>query len=450
MENNRLLVVDDEGSVRRLLYEIGTGEGYQVDCAVDGIDALEKARQIKPAVVIMDIRMPGMDGLDVLEVIQRDIPDTTVILMTAYGTVETAMEAVKKGAFDYIIKPSDVREVRALLARAFLQAGQQNGIPGKEGLPEKKRIAGDIIGQSVLMQRLYRLLGRVSPTNTTVLITGESGSGKGLIAKTIHENSLRGEYPFIKVNCGALPEHLMESELFGYEKGAFTGATARKPGRFELAQKGTIFLDEVAELPLPLQVKLLRVLQEREFERVGGTETIIADVRIIAATNKDLDEMVRKGSMREDLYYRLNVFPICVPSLRERKEDIPLFVDHFISLFSNEMNRKPPIVTEEAMQMIGRYSWPGNVRELANVIERAIIMSAGAIGVEDLPGLFLAKQAEEKGVPAGGTLKSILQDLERKVIAQTLQNCRGNKAQTAKVLDISRRALLYKIEQYRL
>lgn len=240
----------------------------------------------------------------------------------------------------------------------------------------------------------------------------------------------------------------MESELFGYEKGAFTGATARKLGRFELAQKGTIFLDEVAELPPQLQVKLLRVLQDREFERVGGTETITADVRIIAATNKDLDEMLRNGSMREDLFYRLNVFPVYVPSLRERKEDIPLFVKHFVNLFSDEMNRKPPNVSKDIMQLLCSYSWPGNVRELANVLERAIIMSTGTLGVEDIPGLFLPTHPEGMVFPEGGTLKAIVQDVEKTVIAQTLKKCRGNKAQTAKVLDMSRRALLYKIEQY--
>lgn len=449
MQNNRLLIVDDEESVRRLIYEIGTGAGYQVFCAVDGNQAIEKAREIMPAVILMDIKMPKISGLEALEILHRELQQTIIILMTAYGTVETAMEAVKKGAFDYVIKPSDIKEMRALLSRAFSEAAQKPGIKSERDI-DKKHIAGDIIGKSILMQRLYRLLAKVSPTNATVLITGESGSGKGLIAKTIHDNSLRSDYPFIKVNCGSLPEHLIESELFGYEKGAFTGATTRKPGRFELANKGTVFLDEIGELSLPLQVKLLRVLQEREFERIGGTETIAADVRIIAATNKDLEMMLRKGNLREDLYYRLNVFPIYVPSLRERKEDIPLFVEHFISVFSNEMNRKSPIVTSDAMLKICEYHWPGNVRELANVIERALIMSSGVISVDELTGLFCLEKDPVADMMGYTTLKELLQDTEKKAIDQTLRLFNGNRVQTAKKLDISRRALQYKIEQYKL
>lgn len=298
------------------------------------------------------------------------------------------------------------------------------------------------------MQNVYKIVGRVAQTNATVLITGESGSGKELIAKTIHNNSVQRDGPFIKVNCGALPEGLVESELFGYEKGAFTGAIARKPGRFERANKGTIFLDEVGELPPLIQVKLLRVLQEKEFDRVGGTETIKVDVRIIAATNRNLEESIRKGEFRDDLYYRLKVVPIHVPPLRQRAEDIPLFIDHFIRRFAFEAHLEVPLITSEAMNLLCQYSWPGNVRELANVLERAVILSQGIIDVPDLPGLL---PTHEQGiVPLDGTntLKDSMRRIEKEIIAKMLKQQNGNKVKTAQALDISRRALLYKIVEH--
>lgn len=445
MNNNTLLVVDDEESVRRLIYEIAHKAGHEVHTAKDGVEAVQVVRNVHPAVIIMDIRMPNMDGLAAFQLIHNESPETVVILMTAYGTVDTAVEAMAQGAFDYLIKPSNVQELREIIARAFA-ACRINAL--KPAMGEEKQVVGGIIGKSVLMQRLFLLVGRVARTNSTVLITGESGSGKGVVARAIHDNSSRRQQPFVKVSCGAFPEQLMESELFGYEKGAFTGAAARKPGRFELAQKGTIFLDEVAELPLSLQVKLLRVLQEREFERVGGTETINVDVRIIAATNRNVEEMVKKGAFREDLFYRLNVFPIKVPSLRERKDDIPLFIEHFVQLFSKEMNRKLPLVTPEALQLLNDYDWPGNVRELANVLERAVIMSTGVISPAELPGLLQPDSADLTALPEGKSLKEIMQQVEKTVIARTLAKYQGNRVQTAKVLDISRRALQYKIEQY--
>ncbi|SDF86490.1 sigma-54-dependent transcriptional regulator [Sporolituus thermophilus] len=446
--NNRILIVDDELSVRRLLFEVARRAGYEAFLAENGQEAIEQTKEIKPAVIIMDIKMPVMDGLEAFERIRADYPDVAVILMTAHGTVDTAVEAMKRGAFDYLVKPSNVTEVRIVLERAFQMRRLREEVAALRHEVQNKYQLGNIIGKSAVMQQVYKTVGRVAPTNATVLITGESGSGKELIAKTIHNNSPRRDGPFIKVNCGALPEGLMESELFGYEKGAFTGAVGRKPGRFELAHQGTLFLDEVGELTPPLQVKLLRVLQEREFERVGGTETIKVDVRIIAATNRNLEEMVHKGLFREDLYYRLKVVPIHVPPLRERVEDIPLFVDYFVRRFAAEAHREVPYVTPEAMELFKRYHWPGNVRELANVLERAVIMSSGVIGVQDLPGLTTAAASPAIVIPETGTLREILHQVEKQVIARALKAHHGNRVKTAQALDISRRALLYKIEEY--
>lgn len=446
--NDRVLVVDDELSVRRLLEEVVRKAGYTAHLAENGREAVDKARRIKPAVVIMDIKMPVMDGMEAFEIIRGEHPGTAVILMTAHGTMDTAVEAMKKGAFDYLVKPSNVTELRIILDRAFQLQSLRNEVAALRTEVEDKYKFGHIIGTSAIMQEVYKKVGRVAPTNATVLITGESGSGKELIAKVIHSNSPRREGPFIKVNCGALPEGLLESELFGYEKGAFTGAVARKPGRFELADRGTIFFDEVGELPPALQVKLLGVLQEREFERVGGTETIKVDVRIIAATHRNLEEMVRRGLFREDLYYRLKVVPIHVPPLRERAEDIPLLIDYFLRRFAAETHRNPPPVTAEAAALLRDYPWPGNVRELANALERAVIMSGGVIGVSDLPGLAPGDAPTHPVIPESGTFREIMHGVERQVIARALKACGGSRVKTAQALDISRRALLYKIEEH--
>jgi two-component system response regulator AtoC len=368
--------------------------------------------------------------------------------MTAHGTVDTAVEAMKNGAFDYLVKPYNVAELRIILERAFQLRKLRDEVTALRTEVQDKYRLGNIVGTSPVMQEVYKKVGRVAQTNATVLITGESGSGKELVAKIIHNNSLRRDGPFVKVNCGALPEGLLESELFGYEKGAFTGAVARKPGRFELADQGTIFFDEIGELSLALQVKLLGVLQEREFERVGGTETIKVDVRIIAATNRDLEAMVRNGLFREDLYYRLKVVPIHVPPLRERTEDIPLLIEYFLARFAAEAHREPPIITAEAVQLLRRYQWPGNVRELANVLERAVIMSSGVIGSQDLPGLATDSLPPRVVIPETGTLRDIMHQVEKQVIARTLKACGGNRGKTAQVLDISRRALQYKIDEH--
>lgn len=446
--NHKVLVVDDESSVCRLLFEVVRKAGYEPHTANNGLEAVEKSRKIKPAVIMMDIKMPVMDGMEAFELIHKESPQIAVILMTAHGTMDTVVEAMRRGAFDYLVKPSDVNEVRIVLERAFQTRRLKEELTDLRTRVQEKYQIDHIIGKSPLMQDVCKTVGRVAQTQATVLITGESGSGKELIAKIIHNNSHCFNGPFIKINCGALPESLMESELFGYEKGAFTGAVARKPGRFELAHQGTLFLDEIGELSPSIQVKFLRALQERMFERVGGTETIKVNVRIIAATNRNLEQMVQRGTFREDLYYRLKVIPIQVPSLRQRQEDIPLFVDYYLRRFANETHREVPLITTEAMCLLQKYHWPGNVRELGNFLERAVIMSSGVIDVQDLLGIIPTNEAPNIAVHEKGTLREILHQVEKDVIAKALKAHYGNRVKTALALDISRRALLYKIAEY--
>lgn len=452
--NWTILVVDDEESVRKLLTAVLKKEGYTVETAEDGRQAVEKARLIKPALVIMDIRMPNLDGLSAFKAIREENKEVLVILMTAFAAVETAVEAVKLGAYDYIIKPFNIDEVKLLIKRAMqVQTLTEEVKVLREELYSNYRL-DKLLTNSPKMQELYRIIGKVASTGATVLLSGESGTGKELIANTIHYNSLRSHGPLVKVNCGALPESLLESELFGHEKGAFTGAAARKLGRFELANKGTIFLDEIGEVSQSLQVKLLRVLQEREVERVGGTELVKTDIRIIAATNRNLEEMVAKGTFREDLYYRLNVVSIHVPPLRERREDILLLADYFLHKYAQENNRTMSMFDQETCSLLVDYNWPGNVRELANVVERAVIMSTGCvIFPEDLPQALSRQQIvamEASSDYTGQSLKEIIKQVERNVIKQALAHNNGNKVKTAKDLGMSRRALLYKIEEYEL
>jgi two-component system response regulator AtoC len=451
-----VLIVDDEANVRQLLYEIVHKEGYGTHMAASGREALEIFRSEHPDVVILDIQLPGMNGMEVFDVIRAEKPDTAVIFLTARGTVDTAVHAMGKGAFDYLIKPSHVTEIRKTVNRAF---ESHRRMKDKKNKPIQHVLDRQIIGKSPAMQQVFKMIGQVAGRPVTVLITGESGSGKEIVAKTIHYNSNRCAGPFVRVNCGALPENLMESELFGYERGAFTGAVAKKAGRFELAHNGTILLDEIGELSLPLQVKLLRVLQEREFERVGGTETIKVDVRIIAATNSNLEEMVRTGTFRQDLYYRLNVVPIHVPPLRERPEDIPLFIDYYISKFAQDAGIEKPAVLSEARAALMQYDWPGNVRELSNVIERAVLLSRGVIGRQDIhfDAILPAMHSDEQHtgddlitISAKGKLKDIIRCVEKQIIERSLREHHGNRMQTAAALGISRRALIYKIEEYQL
>ena len=455
-QTERILIVDDELNVRHLLSEVVRKAGYEPHQAENVLEGVEKCRLLKPEVVLMDLRMPVMEGMEAFAIIHEEMPEVQVVLLTAFGNVGIAMEAMKRGAFDYLVKPANVAEVRTVLERALAVRKQQaesllNGEAGLKSEPDNR-----IVGCSAVMQNLFKSVGRVAQSNATVLISGESGSGKEVIAKAIHENSLRKDQPFVRIDCGSIPEGLMESELFGHEKGAFTGAIAAKPGKFEVACGGTLFIDEVGDLPLPLQVKLLRAIQEREFERVGGNAVLRMDVRIIAATNRNLPEMVEQGRFREDLFYRLNVVPLHVPALRERAEDIPLLVDYFIKKAARAAGCMTPLLTQEARELLLRYSWPGNVRELANVLERAVVMSNGVIDLPDVSGIAnplltstpRVEKSEEIVVPFAGTLREMTHCLEREIIIRTLKKHGGNRMRSAQALDISRRSLLYKLEEH--
>jgi two-component system, NtrC family, response regulator AtoC len=462
MENKQLiLVVDDETSVRTVLKALLRREGYEVETASDGEEAVRKVNSLQPAMVIMDIRMPKKDGIEAFREIREIDKNIQVIMMTAFAAVETAVEAMKLGAFDYIIKPFNNDEVKILVKRAMQFRHLKDEVKVLQRELNNSYRLDKIITNSPKMMQLYKVIGKVAQTNATVLIMGESGTGKELVANTIHYNSHRKTGPFVKINCGALPESLLETELFGHEKGAFTGAIHKKLGRFEAAEHGTIFLDEIGEISQSLQVKLLRVLQEREFERVGGTETIKADFRVVAATNKDLKSMVEKGEFREDLYYRLNVVSLRVPPLRERKEDIGLLARYFLQKFSQENNKEMITFDEEAMRLLEEYPWPGNVRELQNLVERSVIMSTGSIifpedlllpvsGIDENDSIGPKHEVKESlpELGDGQTLKDLIKKLEQSVIEKKLHENQGNKMKTAKDLGISRRALLYKIQEY--
>ncbi len=381
-----ILIVDDEKNYLLVLEDLLSEEGYQVVTADSAKEGLEFAESHELDAVLTDMKMPGMDGMAFLDRIHALKPDLPVVMMTAYGTVEKAVEAMRKGAFDYILKPFENEELKLTVQKAIdhYHLICKNRILTQE-LQERYQFS-NIIGKSAVMQKIYQLIEKVAPTKATVLITGESGTGKELIARAIHYNSTRADAPFISVNCGALPETLLESELFGHEKGAFSGAVSQRKGRFELAHSGTLFLDEITEMSFPLQVKLLRILQEMEFERVGGSQTLKVDVRIVAASNRDLKEEVAAGRFRSDLFYRLNVVRIHLPPLRERTDDIPLLVSHFIMKHSQGADPCNIMVEPDALRVLLDYQWPGNVREIENVVERAIILSNGSrITTKDLP-----------------------------------------------------------------
>ena len=383
---NTVLIVDDEKNYLLVLEELLSDEGYQVITAEGARRGLECIEENDLDVVITDMKMPGMDGMEFMERIKLRLPDIPVIMMTAFGSVERAVEAMRKGAFDYILKPFKNEELKLTIIKAInhYHLVRQNRQMARE--LQGKYNFGNIVGKSARMQRIFELIEKVAPTRATVLITGDSGTGKELIARAIHYNSPRKELPFISVNCGALPESLLESELFGHEKGAFTGAISQRKGRFELAHEGTLFLDEISEMSPPLQVKLLRILQEMEFERVGGSHTLKVDIRVVAASNRNLKDEAVNGRFRIDLYYRLNVVHIHLPSLRERKDDLPLLVNHFLAKYAKEAMRESISISSGAMERILDYHWPGNVRELENAIERAMILSNGKeIELKDLP-----------------------------------------------------------------
>ena len=446
-----VLVVDDEANVRKLLSEIFTKEGYRVTTANNGQQALELVAQSPFDLVVMDIRMPVMDGLEAFHVLREHHPNITVIITTAFVSISTAIEAMKLGAYNYISKPFDITEVKLNVRRALEIKELAHEVEALRQEIQNRFSINNIIGKSGKMQEIYKTIGKVADTNATVLIQGESGTGKELVAKAIHYNSRRKKHPLVKVNCAALPESLLESEIFGYEKGAFTGATDMKMGKFEFAHGGTLFLDEISEMSPALQVKLLRVIQEKEFERIGGLKTIKVDVRIIAASNRNLQELIKTSDFRKDIYYRLNVVPLYIPSLNERKEDIPLLAEYFINKYNQEMKTDVKHVSPETMSMIMAYHWPGNVRELENVIERAMVMGSGSLLLpENLPmGLqSYAVKADECINYSDKPLREILQTVEKRVIKIALDRNDWNKSQTARQLQMSRQALTYKIEVY--
>jgi len=452
-----ILVADDEPSLRMVLQAVLNKAGYEVDTADNGLDALHLAMAREYAVVLLDIRMPGLDGQRVFYELHRAKPDLPIILMTAYSSAELAVEAMKRGAFDYIAKPFNVEEVKIIVGRAMHMAQLTRKVEylTQEVRALSQEVTGPckLIGESPKVQEVYKSIGRVANSRATVLLTGESGTGKGLVAKTIHFVSERWQKPFVQVNCGAIPEGLLESELFGHEKGAFTGAHSLKPGKFELAEGGTIFLDEIGELSLGLQVKLLRVLQEREFERVGGTQTLAADVRVIAATNKDLIQEVAEKRFRPDLYYRLNIVSIALPPLRERGDDVILLAQYFLQRFASEFERGNVFFSPQVLEIFKQYPWPGNVRELENAVEHALIMSNSKVILPEHLPTHLGLEAGAAAVSAPTafcSLREVLAEAEKNHILEALKLTDGNRARAAKLLQISRRSLLYKIQEYQL
>lgn len=422
-------------------------EGYEVLSAEDGEEALKVFRREEPDLVILDLKMPKMNGMEVLRNIKDTNPNIPVIMITAHGSTDLAVEAMKIGALDYISKPFDIEELRVIIRKALEYKKLSDEVNYLKGVLKEKTTK--IIYKSKIMDDLLKLVHQVAPTEATVLILADSGTGKELIADLIHECSHKSAGPLIKINCGALPENLLESELFGYEKGAFTGAVSRKKGKFELSQGGTIFLDEIGEISEAMQVKLLRVLQEKEFQRLGGEETIKGDFRVIAATNKDLKEMVDNQEFREDLYYRLNVIPIYIPPLRERKEDIPLLIDYFIEIYSSQMGKPKMTISEKALNMMINYKWQGNIRELQNIIERCVILSLGSVITEEILPNDITNTVynvdKDFVLPKDGIL---LEDVEKNLIIQALERSEFNQTKAAKLLGITRHTLIYRLEKY--
>ena len=450
MSDRRVLVIDDEAGLRHTLLLILRDEGYQVAVAEDGEAGLRVALADPPDLVLCDVRMPRLGGLDFLEKYQEAGGTALVIMMSAYATLETAVEAMRRGAYDYISKPFNADEVILTLRKAEEREQLRREVTRlRRALGEPEGFEG-VVGVSDAMREVTELAARVAPFPSTVLLTGESGSGKEAVARAVHRASPRRERAFVAVNCGAIPENLLESELFGHEKGAFTGADRAREGLFEQADGGTLFLDELGELSLPLQVKLLRVLQERKIRRVGGSGERAVDVRVLAATARDLVDEVREGRFREDLFYRINVVQIHIPPLRSRPEDIPLLAEHFLRLHSARLGVETPGLPRELVPVLAGYGWPGNVRELENVIERALVLSGGPIGADHLPPHVRTGRHPFELPDADGDLsvKRRLPALEKTLIARALERCRGNRTKAAELLDLSVRALSYKIRDY--
>jgi two-component system, NtrC family, response regulator AtoC len=454
MAQQRVLVIDDENNMRHMLKTMLEKAGYGVESAKDGLEGLSLLAESDFDVILCDIKMPGMDGMTFLRNAREKHPDKTYIMMSAYGTIEVAVEAMKEGAYDYISKPFKSDEVLLTLRKS-----EERERLKEENIRLKTRIDQienrysfeNIVARSEVMARVFDLVGKVAEHKTTVLITGESGTGKELIARAIHTSGPRAARPLVSINCGGIPENLLESELFGYKKGAFTGAVHNKPGRFGEADGGTIFLDEIGELPLPLQVKLLRVLQEEEVTPLGGVGSDKIDTRVIAATARDLAKEVEEGRFREDLFYRINVMTIHVPSLRERRGDIPLLVGYFIDHFNKKLNKNTEGLSSEAMPMLMGYSWPGNVRELENVIERAVLLNTGRwISPKELPANIVDINMSPSRRDSDQTLsiKKASRKMERDLIEKVLKLTAGNRSQAARILEISRPILISKIKEY--
>ena len=451
----RILVVDDELNMRLVLKAMLEKENYEVATASDGLEALNILKNNDVAVVVTDLKMPKLDGMGLLGKVAKNYPSTPVIIITAHGTIDTAVDALKKGAFDYITKPFEQDDLKNIINKAFKTSTFNED---EVILSPDETDRYEIIGRDSNIIEIFDTIKKVAPTTTTILITGETGTGKELIANAIHRNSPRKNLPFIKINCSAISQNLIESELFGYEKGAFTGAISRKPGRFELAHKGTLFLDEVGDIPREMQVKLLRVIQDQEFERVGGLQTIKVDVRLITATNRNLLQDVKKGNFRDDLYYRLNVLPIHLPALRERKEDIIALTDYFVEKFNTKLNRNIKHIDSKVRKLFLNYNWPGNIRELENLIERLVLMAKrDNITIEDIPAELKSQgeaasisQLEDQKKSFKDIIKSKTEEIEKKMIIEVLEECDWNVTKAATQLGLSRKGLQLKMIKYNL
>ena len=455
MTQPRILLADDEVNILKVLSAVLKREGYEVHTAADGVEALRLFSQKMFDAVITDLKMPEMDGMTLLREITKRDPDIPVIIITAHGTVDTAVEALKTGAFDYITKPFEQDDLKSVIAKALRTHELRTADQRAEHPAEAGKLPYPIIGAGPGMLAVRTLVERVAASDSTVLITGESGTGKELVAAALHAGSGRAHKPFIKINCAAIPRELMESELFGHERGAFTGAVSSKPGRFELADGGTLFLDEIGEMPLEMQPKVLRAIQESAFERVGGLKTIKVDVRLICASNRDLAREVEAGKFRDDLYYRINVVPVAIPPLRDRREDIPALTQHFLDRYNRKHHKMVGVVTAEALNYLVNYPWPGNVRELENLMERLILLGGpDQIGAEDLPEEIVSRQVPPP-IPRmeirTGSMKDIVRqataELEKDLIARALDETGGNVTHAAQRLGISRKSLQIKMKE---
>jgi two-component system response regulator AtoC len=453
----KILVVDDDEDMRFTLREVMSREGYDVETAVDGIEALEKNQQTQFDIIILDVKMPRLDGIETLRQLRGISPELIVIMVTAFGTRSLALEAIQLGAYDYFSKPFDIGEIRIVVRRALEKNRLEKELKILQEQKWQTVSFENIVGNSQVMRDIYKQIEQIAESDVTILVYGESGTGKELVAEAMHRRSKRSQQPFIRMNCVAIPEGLLESELFGHEKGAFTGASAQKLGKFELANGGTLFLDEVGDMGLSTQAKLLRVLQEREFERVGGTKTIKVDIRIIAATNKDLVKAIQDKSFREDLFYRLNVVPIYLPPLRERKEDIPLLLEHFLNIYNQKFNNKIKQVSPGVMKLLMERDWSGNIREFENVIQRAVVLTQGdtitenslPLGMVSFGGqTILAEDILDTKKTLQDKVDSFVADFEKRLILQALSSSSGNRTETAKLLGLSRKGLYDKMERY--